>query len=172
MGLIGALKTQLGLDGRALQALLEEAGMAPIQPKTLTDKLRRGTYSFPFALHALAALGLTSIPIPRLTTDRCTLRVTWEAFGTDAYPIPRHCQGICLPGLWNVVRESGGAVVGQIEVTESRICGLNKIFKPARAGGLFVVSLVSDPLEVVFIDESSVDERWSWCDPEEDRRRR
>lgn len=165
--LIGDLKTQRGLDGRTLQALLEEAGMAPIQSKTLTDKLRRGSYSFPFALHALAALGVTSIPVPPLPLERCTLRVTWETYGTDTYDLPKHVQGVCRLGVVDVVVESGGPVMGQIEVFETKLRGLNKIYKPAQAGGLFVISLTRDPVEVTFIEDWEVDERWVWTDPEE-----
>lgn len=170
--LIGDLKAQLGLDGRSLQSLLEEAGMAPIQPKTLTDKLRRGSYSFPFALHALAALGVTRIDIPPLPKDRFTVRVTWEAYGADIYPLPKHVQGVHHPGKRDVVGEPGGPVLGSVELSKGAIHGLTKIFRPARAGGLFVIRLGQDPIEVTFIDDVNVDERWVWPDPEERTRGR
>lgn len=170
--LLGDRKTALGLDGRALQDLLEQAGMAPVQPKTLTDKLRRGSYSLPFALHALAALGVTRIDIPPLPRNRCTLRVTWDTYGTDIYELPKHVHGFSQPGMVTVVREVGGPAVGQVEVSATMIRGLNRVFRPARPGGLFVICLGQDSVEVNFIDDLEIDERWAWTDPEEAFRNR
>lgn len=170
--LIGDLKTQRGLDGRTLLELLEQAGMAPIQPKTLTDKLRRGSYSFHFALHALAALGVTRIDIPPLPKDRCTVRITWETYGTDIYDLPKHIHGVRQPGQLDVVSEPGGPVLGQVELLQSEIRGLNKLFRPAGPGGLFVIRLGQNPVEVVFINDMEVDERWTWTDPEKSARGR
>lgn len=170
--LIGDLKAQLGLDGRTLQSLLEEAGMPPIQPKTLTDKLRRGSYSFPFALHALAALGVTRIDIPPLPRDRFTVRVTWEAYGADIYPLPKHVQGVHHPGKLDVLGETGGPVLGRVELSRGAIHGLNKIFRPSRAGALFVIRLGQNLIEATLIDADEVNERWVWADPEDRARGR
>ncbi|WP_300659219.1 DUF6471 domain-containing protein [Hydrogenophaga sp.] len=63
-----ALLKEKGMAYADLAAHLDEHG-SRLSREVLTNKLHRGTYSFAFALQVLAALGETSISIPKLPAE-------------------------------------------------------------------------------------------------------
>ncbi len=69
--MLRATREEKGLTYTELARRLEAYGVL-IETQSLTNKINRGTYSFAFALQALAAMNVKSLPVPQLPSTKPT----------------------------------------------------------------------------------------------------
>ena len=67
--LIKRYRRDAEISYKELARRLEAHGLK-IEPQVLTNRINRGTYTFSFALHLLAALGVATIDVPKFSRPR------------------------------------------------------------------------------------------------------
>ena len=139
----------LELSDKQLATVLEDAGLPDINVQSLNNKINRGSYSFSFALHVLAALGVKTLDIPPLPLT-FTLRITPRSIREDQYKVPGRISGL-VPGTVLVSGEDD-SLLGEVQISSTReIGGLNAVFQPAQPGGIYVVTPRDAAIQVCYV---------------------
>lgn len=145
----GVQRSDHELSDKQLATVLEDAGLPGINVQSLNNKINRGTYSFSFALHVLAALGVKTLDIPPLPLS-FTLRITPRSIRQDQYKAPGRVSGLA-PGTV-LVRGEDDSFLGEVQISSAReIDGLNAVFKPAWPGGIYVVTPRDTAIQVCYV---------------------
>lgn len=142
-------RDDLALSDKQLATVIEDAGLTSINVQSLNNKINRGTYSFSFALHVLAALGVKTLDIPPLPPT-FTLRITPRSIRQDQYKIPGRISGL-VSGTVLVYGEDG-SFLGKVQISSAmEISGLNAVFQPAWPGGIYVVTPRDTAIQVSYV---------------------
>ena len=142
-------RDDLALSDKQLATVIEDAGLPVINVQSLNNKINRGTYSFSFALHVLAALGVKTLAIPPLPHS-FTLRITPRSLRQDQYKVPGRVSGLVSGTV--LVRGEDDSLLGEVQFSLAReIGGLNAVFQPTKPGGIYVVTPRDAAIQVCYV---------------------